>query len=84
MKLSFKDVLAVALALVAMTGLFVMWNAEISVVPGDTFNYQHYLKNVLPGLKQYATAFGAMLLAVSIAYILLGHDNDIETHIDEK
>jgi hypothetical protein len=79
MKLGLKDILAVVLGLVALAGLAVMLNAEMHVVPGDVFNYEHYKSVVLPGLRQYAGAFGAILLAVSVAYVLLGHENDVET-----
>lgn len=79
MKLGLKDILAVVVGLAALAGLAVMLNAEMHVVPTEGFNYEHYKAVVLPGLKQYSAAFGAILLAVSVAYIMLGHENDVDT-----
>lgn len=83
MKLKLKDILALIIGLSVIACLVIMLNGEANVVPGPTFNYEHYVKVVLPGLKQYAGAFGIILLAVSIAYILLGSENDIATRPDK-
>lgn len=79
MKLCLRDVLAVVAALGALAGLAVMLNSEMSIQPVDSFNYEHYKAVILPGLKQYSGAIGAILLAASAAYILLGYSNDIDT-----
>lgn len=80
MKLCWKDVLAVLIGLVTLAGLAVMFVSE----PGAATSIEDYKAEVLPKLKQYAGALGAILFAVSIAYILLGRDNDVETRADEK
>lgn len=79
MKLTFKDILAVAIALVALAGVALMFMAEGQVVP-DTFDYQ---TQVLPSLQKYCWALGSVFVAVSVAYILLGRQNDIATIVDE-
>jgi hypothetical protein len=82
MKLSLKDVLALFIGLAALVGLGVMLMSEPVVNAG--LNLATYTSQVLPGLKNYAYALGLLLLVVSISYILLGRENDIETKADES
>jgi hypothetical protein len=87
-ELTWKDYLAVLLGFSALAGLVIMFNAEGKVVlhnvatPDvilDQFNHR-----VLPGIKKYSLAFGAILLAVSVSYILLGAQEDTSTTLDEQ
>lgn len=87
--LRLKDVLALVLALVVLIGLAVMFNAEGNVflqnpAADPASIHREFFAHVLPGIKQYSLAIGAILLAVSVAYILLGAEEDISTALDEK
>jgi hypothetical protein len=88
-KLSVRDWLAGLIALLSLAGLWVMFSAE-----GNVF-LSHYAApmqqtlgeygvKVLPNLQRYSLAMGVILLAVSVAYILLGHEEDISTTLDEQ
>lgn len=90
MKLTGKDVLAILISLLSLAGLAVMFMAEGQVVldvPAGTaldVVRQEFNTKVLPGVVQYALAFGLILLATSLAYIVLvGREEDIKTRADE-
>ncbi len=83
-KLSWRDTLAVLLAVLSLVGLAAMFCAESSVVlPSKaapmSVIFSIYGAHVLPALQKYSLAFGAILVVVSISYILLGHEEEIST-----
>ena len=84
---TWKDILAVLLGLSALAGLVVMFNSEAKVVLHNVSTpdvvLAQFNSQVLPGIKKYSLAIGAILLAVSISYILLGAQEDISTTLDE-
>lgn len=87
-KLTWKDFGAVLIALATLYGIYVMFNSEGFVVlqnaagtPGQIV--QDFNSKVLPAIKHYSMAIGLILLAVSIAYILLGSQDEIETNLSE-
>jgi hypothetical protein len=45
---------------------------------------QEFNQKVIEGIKQYSMAIGAILLTVSIAYILLGSQEEIATNLGEQ
>jgi len=84
--LSWRDVLAVIIALGALTGVAAMFLSEGHVVLPDQVvpmatTLRTYTDSVLPHLQKYSFAFGAILVAVSISYILLGHEEEISTSV---
>ena len=87
-ELTWKDYLAVLLGLSALAGLVVMFNAEGNVVLHNVSTpdviLQQFKQSVLPGMKKYSLAIGAILVVVSISYILLGAQEDISTTLDEQ
>lgn len=87
-ELTWKDYLAVLLGLSALAGLVIMFNAEGNVVLHNvstpTIVVDQFNHHVLPGIKKYSLAIGAILLAVSVSYILLGAQEDISTIVDEQ
>lgn len=86
-----REILAVVIALAALVGgMWFMFNAETSVISNA---YQEYLAagedravldSMIRGLKAYSWAIGLALVGASIAYILLGHENDLITTADEE
>ncbi len=86
---SVRDLLAVLIAFVSLAGLGVMLLAEGNIAlphyadPMVTI-IQVYTAHVLPSLQRYSLAFGAILLAVSISLILLGHEEEIATTLNEQ
>jgi len=88
--LRLRDVLALGIALVALLGgLVMMFNAEGSVflqnaAADPAAIHTEFYAHVLPGIRQYSLAIGGILLAISVAYILLGAEEDISTELDEK
>lgn len=88
MKLTVKDVLAVLIALLALGGVVVMWNAEAGGIPEAVTGAQdvvaYYQQAILPGLKQYSMALGAMFVAAGVAYILVGRQEEIATRPDKE
>jgi hypothetical protein len=86
-ELTWKDYLAVILGLSALAGLVVMFNAEANVqlhnATTPTAILQQFNAHVLPGIKKYSLAFGAILLVVGISLVLLGGQEDISTSLDE-
>ena len=87
-ELTWKDIVAVLLGLSALVGLVIMFNSEAKVVLHNVANptvvLEQFNAQVLPGIKKYSLAIGAILLAVSISYILLGAQEDISTTLDEQ
>jgi hypothetical protein len=84
--LSWRDVLAVIIALAALTGVAAMFLSEGHVVlPAEVVpmaeTLRTYTHSVLPNLQNYSLAFGAILVAVSISYILLGHEEEVATSV---
>jgi hypothetical protein len=83
---SWRDALAVLIALAAFAGVAGMFLAEshvvlpAQVVPIAT-TLSEYGANVLPNLQKYSLAFGAILVAISVSYILLGHEEEIATSV---
>ena len=79
-----REFLAVALALASLVGLAAMFMAESGVVltsqsmPMPALLTQ-YAARVLPSLQKYSLAIGVVMVAVSISYILLGHEEEIST-----
>ena len=87
-KFSVRDGLALLIALLSLGGLVVMFNAEGNMVLSQfaapmTQTLQEYNGKVLPNLQAFSLAFGCILLAVSIAFILLGHEEEISTALNE-
>jgi len=80
-ELTWKDIVAILLGLAALAGLVVMFNSEAKVVLHSVASpdvvLEQFKVQVLPGIKKYSLAIGAILLAVSISYILLGAQEDI-------
>ena len=56
-------------------------NPALATSAQITAAYQAY---VLPNLQLYSLALGLLLLAVSIAYIMVGRSDDIVTSPDER
>ena len=86
--LTWKDIVAVLLGLSALAGLVIMFNSEAKVVLHNVATpdvvLAQFNAQVLPGIKKYSLAIGAILLVVSISYILLGAQEDISTALDEQ
>ena len=86
--LTWKDYLAVLLGFSALAGLVVMFNAEGHVVLSNVTSNEavrdQFKAQVLPGIIQYSLAIGAILLAVSISFVVLGAQEDISTTLDEQ
>jgi hypothetical protein len=88
--LRLKDLLAILIAVGALiVGVPTMFNSEWYVAlknpAADPAAIRHeFLTHVLPGIQNYSLAIGAILLAVGIAYILLGAEEDISTSLDEQ
>jgi hypothetical protein len=85
-KLSWRDVLAVLIAVLALAGIAAMFMSEGHVVLPDQVvpmadTLRTYIGSVLPNLQKYSFAFGAILVTVSISYILLGHEEEISTSV---
>ncbi len=84
LSVSWRDALAVLIALAAFGGVAAMFLAESHVVlpmqvaPMAT-TLSVYGANVLPNLQKYSFALGAIFVAVSVSYILLGHEEEIAT-----
>lgn len=95
MKLNWKDFLAVIIGLASAIGIYVMFSAEAGIWLVKVTNGQaepllkqadiltRFNEAVLPGIQKYSFAMGAILLAVSISYILLGSQDDISTSPNE-
>jgi hypothetical protein len=87
-ELTWKDYLAVLLGFSALAGLVVMFNSEAKVVLHNVATpevvLQQFNAQVLPSIKKYSLAIGAILLAVSISFVLLGAQEDISTTLDEQ
>jgi hypothetical protein len=96
--LTWKDMLAVVIALVALAGVGMMFNAEAGVWLQNSLSLQHltaitaspddirktFVQFVLPNMQNYSLALGLVLFGASVAYILLGRENDIETVLDDR
>ncbi len=85
-----REILAVLIALAALAGgVYFMFNAETAVV-GNAYQTSMdkgdpaILTRMIVGLKSYSWAMGLALLGASIAYILLGYENDLVTAGDEE
>lgn len=78
---SFKDVLAGMLAVVAgVVGVWMMFNAEgLVVIPDAAAAQAGHSMNMLQGLAGYGAGIGLILVAVGVAYILIGAREDITT-----
>lgn len=88
-KITWRDILAVLIGLVALAGIVIMWNAEGGVVlekaaADPSVIVAEFNAHVLPGIQKYSMAIGGILLAISVAYILLGAEDDIETSLNEQ
>ena len=88
-ELTWRDYFAVLIGLAALVGLVVMFNAEGNVVLQNAAAAPEVIHNefnarVLPAIQKYSLAIGGLLLAASIAYILLGASEDISTTLDEQ
>lgn len=88
-KFSWRDALAVLIALVSMIGLAAMFTSEGHIVLSNQTGpisemVGEYGAKVLPSLQKYSLAFGAILVAVSFSYILLGHEEEISTALTEQ
>jgi hypothetical protein len=81
-KCSLTEIVAVVIALAALAGLVVMLNAEMQILPGVTTEL--FERQVLPNLQIYSLALGLVLLVASIAYILLGREEEISTTLDKQ
>jgi hypothetical protein len=85
---TWKDIVAVLLGVAALAGLVIMFNSEANVVLHNVSTpdvvLAQFNAHVLPSIKNYSLAIGAILLAVSISYILLGAQEDISTTLDEQ
>lgn len=87
--LSWKELLAVAIAIVAFAGVVIMWRSEGHVFLTDATGAPNvitrdFYNSILPAIKNYSMAIGGLLLAISISYILLGSEEDISTSLDEQ
>ncbi len=87
MKLTLKDLGIIAVVLVLalgalLWGVITMLGAEPIAITG--LDFAAYQEQVLPGLKQYSLVLGVVLVLVSIAYIILGRENDIETSLEKR
>ena len=87
--LTWKDWLALAIGAAALTGVVLMWQAEGNVflqnaaaAPSEVI--REFNARILPGIQKYSLAIGGLLLAVSIAYVLLGAEDDIATTSNEQ
>jgi hypothetical protein len=83
-KLSAREGFAVLLALVSLAGVLAMFLAEGGVeLSSQSASMSdlltQYAARVLPSLQKYSLAIGAVMVAVSISYILLGHEEEIST-----
>ena len=74
-----RDIIAVLISLAALSCLVIMFNAESHVV-GDALADP----SVLEGLKKYSWGIGIAMVAAAIAFILMGHENDVVTAADEE
>jgi hypothetical protein len=88
-KFSVRDCIAIIIALASLAGLVVMFQSEGHVVLSQyaapmSATFTEYGHQVLPNLQKYSLAFGLILLAASIAYILLGHEEELSTSLDEQ
>jgi hypothetical protein len=87
--LSWRDAFAVIIAFAAFAAVAAMFLAESNVVlPGQVAPMAtmltQYNADVLPNLQKYSFAFGAILVAVSISFILLGHEEEIATSLNTQ
>ena len=76
--MKFRDLLAVVIAFAAAIGLAWMWLGETKMVGEIVPNTPAY-----DGMVNYLRGIGLVLLGVSIAYILLGHEEKISTTVDD-
>lgn len=95
MKLNWKDFLAVMIGLASAVGIYFMFNAEANIWLVKMVNNKpeallqpaeilsRFNSAVLPSIQKYSLAMGAILLVVSISYILLGSQDDISTSPSE-
>lgn len=88
-KITWREVLAALIGLVALIGIGIMFNAEGFVflknaAADPSAIVAEFNAHVLPGIQRYSMAIGGILLAISIAYILLGAEDDIETSLNEQ
>lgn len=88
-QLTLRDYLALLIGLASLAGLAGMFFAEGNVILSHYAapmqqTFTEYAHKVLPGLQKYSLAIGMIMLAVSVAYILLGHEEDIATALNEQ
>jgi hypothetical protein len=88
-KITWREIFAVLIGVAALAGLGVMWYQEGFVVlenaaAGPSVIVTEFNAHILPGIQKYSMAIGGILLAISVAYILLGADDDIETSLTEQ
>lgn len=86
-----RDILAVLIAVAALACIVVMFNAEGRVVLPDALLQrpdqeiaEYFARNVLPSLKRYSWGIGLAMTAAAVAFILMGHENDLVTSADEE
>lgn len=81
--MKFRELLALFITLGATIGLVLMFQGETSVVEiaGSQSNqaYEYFESSVLPGLQTYSWGIGLVMLLVSIAFILVGYEEDVDT-----
>ena len=82
-----RDLLALLIAVIALIGIGLMWASETHIVmpdPGKSMDLvKHFNGIVLPALQEYSFGIGLTLVLVSIAYILLGHEEKLSTTVDD-
>lgn len=87
-----RETLAVLITVVAaVMALSGMWRAEghvdlkhLSSATNPAEIVAYFNHSVLPGIQDYSIAIGGLLLAVSIAFILLGAEEELSTAPDES
>jgi hypothetical protein len=87
--LTWKEWLALGIGVAALAGIVIMFQEEGKVIlenadASSSEVARYFQTSVLPGMQNYSMAIGGILLAVSIAYILLGAEDDIATTMDEQ
>ena len=86
MKITFRDVLVVALAFVGLVwGVTDMLQGEaLVVIPDDPAQMLASRDAMIEGLKQYSKGIGLAIFLAGIGFVIVDYDEDLTTRMVDK